>query len=141
VKAGLTPATDAAAMALNVKAGALLFHTIRLRIVDGNVLGCLEAFVGAGIPVTADEASLTSGSSHAYLGSTWLEDATAERLIDAVAASGDIAQHLGVLEGSALLRVRRTTFSKDGQPIEYLIAQYRGDRFEYTIPSSRIETT
>ena len=138
VKAGLSAATDAAAQALNVTPGTLLFQIHRLRIVDGVALGWLEAFVGSNISIKADASALTSGHSLAYLDSELLRDGYASRTIDAIGATDALAQHLDIAVDSPLLRIRRTTFSKNGQPIEYLTACYRGDRFEYTIPNAQL---
>jgi len=50
--------------------------------------------------------------------------------ISATAAAEDIAALLDVEIGTALLRVRRVTYSTDEQPIEYIQLYYPGDQHE-----------
>jgi len=137
VEAGLASIPEGPAEALGVEPGTRLFRVIRLRIADGEVLGILTSFVAEGIPVAADHASLTQGDSLSYLDGTGLLKAgVASRSVDAISASEEAAKHLGVVSGSPVLRIRRFISSASGKPVEYLTAQYRGDRFEYTLPET-----
>ena len=43
------------------------------------------------------------------------------------------AKYLGIKKGAATQLIKRTTFLKDKTPIEYTLAEYRGDRNKFTI--------
>jgi len=136
LSAGLSPVTDEAAEALGVKPGTQLFRSVRLRLVDDIVLGHLVAYVAPGVSLAADHESLSQGHSLSYLEATPLGHA--DRVIDALAAGGEVAAHLSVPAGSPALRIRRITFATDGAPVEHMTAHYRGDRFEYTLTGSPV---
>ena len=139
LSAGLAPVSKEAATALGVDEQTQLFRSVRLRLVDGEVLGYLVSYVAPGVPVAADHASLTHGQSLAYLDAAVI--GYANRVIDARGVSADVGAKLGVPAGSPVLRIRRTTHDIDGAAIEFMTAQYRGDRFEYTLDGSPVERT
>ena len=62
----------------------------------------------------------------------------AEQSISARLADAQLAQHLDVAIGSALLDVRRLIFDEDDQPIQWLHGLYRPDRYEYQMQLSRV---
>jgi GntR family transcriptional regulator len=139
LEAGLSPVPEDVAKALDVDSGTVLFRTQRLRVVDGVKLGYLTSYVAPGIPIAADKTSLTQGDSLSYLdGSGLLNDGMASRCVDAIYASVAVARHLAIEPGAPVLRIRRLITSASGQPVEFLVAQYRGDRFEYTLPSTQV---
>ena len=139
IEAGLAPIPEEPALALGVATDTQLFRVARVRMVDGTALGYLVSYVASGIPVAADGASLTQGVSLSYLdGSGLLSDGTAARSVDAISAGDEVAQHLGIDSGVPVLRIRRTITAASGQPVEFLVAQYRGDRFEYSLPTTRV---
>ena len=53
------------------------------------------------------------------------------RSIEARAATGEVAHHLGVPEGSPVLAFSGVTYLDDGRPIEYFIGLHRGDRSRF----------
>lgn len=54
----------------------------------------------------------------------------ADHVIQPGLADKEIAQHLEVEEGSAVLKLRGTTYSMTNKAIEYLEGVYRGDKYE-----------
>jgi GntR family transcriptional regulator len=54
-----------------------------------------------------------------------------DQVISAVAADATLAQRLHVRTGEPLLQVIRIAFDLRGKPIDYLLAAYRPDRFQY----------
>ena len=139
LEAGLAPTPESPAQALDVEPNTRLFRVARIRMVDGVALGYLVSFVGEGISVAVDHASLTRGDSLSYLdGTGLLNGGTAERCVDAISASEATANFLQVESGSPILRIRRTITSASGKPVEFLMAEYRGDRFEYTLPHTLV---
>ena len=55
----------------------------------------------------------------------------ADYRIEAANASPRVAKHLGLRPNDALLLIERTTFDQAGQPIDYEVLHYRGDRVRY----------
>jgi GntR family transcriptional regulator len=53
------------------------------------------------------------------------------RAIEARAATGEVAQHLGVSEGAPILAFTGVTYLDNGLPIEYFVGLHRGDRSRF----------
>jgi GntR family transcriptional regulator len=62
----------------------------------------------------------------------------AEQNISACLADTQVAKHLQVEVGSALLAVRRLVFDVNDHPIQWLYGLYRPDRYEYVMQLSRV---
>ena len=62
----------------------------------------------------------------------------AEQTISAKLANTDMARHLDVPIGSALLSVRRLIYDDLDKPIQWLQGLYRPDRYEYQMQLSRV---
>lgn len=62
----------------------------------------------------------------------------ARQTISARLADGQVAQHLGVAVGTALLAVRRLIHDEQGRPVQWLHGLYRPDRYEYQMQLSRV---
>lgn len=57
----------------------------------------------------------------------------ADLAMDAVTADAELARHLGLAPGDAVLRVDRLTHTRDGHPIDYETLYCRGDNFQYRL--------
>ena len=62
----------------------------------------------------------------------------ARQTISARLADAQVASHLGVAVGSALLAVRRLIHDEQGRPVQWLHGLYRPDRYEYQMQLSRV---
>lgn len=62
----------------------------------------------------------------------------AQQTISARLADAQVAQHLGIAVGSALLAVRRLIHDEQGRPVQWLHGLYRPDRYEYQMRLSRV---
>ena len=62
----------------------------------------------------------------------------AEQTISARLADAEMARHLDVPVGSALLSVRRLIYDQQDQPVQWLLGLYRPDRYEYQMQLSRV---
>lgn len=62
----------------------------------------------------------------------------ASQIISARLADAQVATHLGVAVGSALLAVRRLIQDEQGRPVQWLHGLYRPDRYEYQMQLSRV---
>ena len=63
----------------------------------------------------------------------------ANQLISATLADAEVAGHLGVEAGSALLKINRIVRDRDGRPVEYITALYRPDQYQYRMVLSRVQ--
>ena len=62
----------------------------------------------------------------------------AEQTISARLADAEMARHLDVPVGSALLSVRRLIYDQHDKPVQWLLGLYRPDRYEYQMQLSRV---
>ena len=62
----------------------------------------------------------------------------AQQTISARLADAQVATHLGVAVGSALLAVRRLIHDEQGRPVQWLHGLYRPDRYQYQMRLSRV---
>lgn len=60
-----------------------------------------------------------------------------EQQISAILADGQSARALKVAVGSPLLRIARVTYTANGVPVEYLIALYPPDRYQFSMTLSK----
>jgi GntR family transcriptional regulator len=64
----------------------------------------------------------------------------ATQTISARLADADVARHLDLPVGSALLAVRRLIHDEQERPVQWLHGLYRPDRYEYVMQLSRVGT-
>ncbi|MEJ1155983.1 MULTISPECIES: GntR family transcriptional regulator [Microbacterium] len=124
-----------AAEALAVDAGDEAVVLERLRFVDGEPWSLSTTWM----PTRVGELTLAVDMSHASLYRELRERGVVAthgtRSAEATVASHDQANLLGVSAGSALLRLRSTSWDADNRPIEFFVAYHRGDRsrFEFEL--------
>jgi GntR family transcriptional regulator len=53
-------------------------------------------------------------------------------------ADAEVARHLGVAVGTALLAVQRLVFDRRGHPVQWLLGLYRPDRYELRVELARL---
>ncbi|HID53000.1 MAG TPA: GntR family transcriptional regulator [Anaerolineae bacterium] len=127
-------APDEIAEQFEIEAGTPVYFLQRLRLVDGEPIGYHVAYAAPAAATAVDSSQLTAGGSLAYLGgSDILQGSYANRTLEAIPASAEVAALLGIEPGSPMLSIRRQVIGPDGRPIEILHAVYRGDRFQYQL--------
>jgi GntR family transcriptional regulator len=62
----------------------------------------------------------------------------ATQVISARLADAEVAPHLDVAVGSALLSVQRVVFDRRNRPVQWLLGLYRPDRYECRTELSRV---
>lgn len=119
---------------LEIPIGTQVFQLRRLRLADEEPVGYHIAHVVPDLGAAVDPKSLNQGGSLDYLhGPGLLGQSYANRTIEAVLASKEVARLLLVEEGSPILMIRRQVMDARGRVVEDLQAQYRGDRFQYRV--------
>lgn len=120
--------------------GATVLHVERVREADGEPFSYMESFIPEALAQHLDGAQLGNEPLLAMLEAAGAVVVTAEQTLSAVAADAKVAPELEVPIGAPLIRMRRLSRDKQGQPIEYFVSYYRPDRFEYRINLSRERT-
>ncbi|MFI0983518.1 GntR family transcriptional regulator [Streptomyces sp. NPDC021093] len=122
---------------LRLAPGSPVLRVRRLRTLDGSPV-LLERTVYTGWTADAVEALPDDCESvtRALRDATGLVFAHGEHHLDAVAAGTADAKELGVRRGSPLLRVRRTTTTADGRPVETGDDRYVPGSVVFTVRNS-----
>jgi GntR family transcriptional regulator len=131
------PATAQDAARLQLRQGTRVLHVLRVRGLDGEP-GLVERTVYADWISPAVETVDPDAASVTQLlyESTGLVFAYGEHVIDAVAASAQDAELLGIRRTSPLLRVRRVTTTREGRPVEWSDDRYRPDAVSFSVHNS-----
>ncbi|WP_336051993.1 GntR family transcriptional regulator [Streptomyces sp. CA2R101] len=130
-------ATAQEAALLQLAPGDEVLRVLRLRTLDGEAV-LLERTVYAGwIAGAVEELPADCESvTQALLDSSGLVFAHGEHHLDALAAGTVDARELRVRRGSPLLRVRRTTTTAEGRPVETSDDRYRPGAVVFTVRNS-----
>jgi GntR family transcriptional regulator len=114
----------------------------RLRRIDGEIAAFMRSFIPDSLHPQLLTRLRSCDFAHSSL-SRVLEQATGirphagHRWVQAVVADAEVAGHLGVGEGVALLYVESVEDDERGRRIEYSQAWHRGDRTRLELESSR----
>jgi len=134
IEKGFVEANKEVAEKLKVAYKSKVYRIRRLRLAEDKPIGTHTAFLPEAIASQIDEAGLLEGGSLNYLSAIpQMTMSHAIRSIEAVAASDLDVKLLKMTLGSPVLTIQRVVMSSSGEPIEYLHARYRGDRFKYQI--------
>jgi len=115
--------------ALGLMAGERTQRSVRVRLIDGEPFSHLTAHVPERIGRTYDAAELSAEPLLALMERSGISAARATQQVTATLAGPEVAAHLGVEVGSALIGLTRTVYAADGGGIEHLSALYRPDRY------------
>lgn len=128
------PASAEVAAGLELEPGTPVFELRRLRLANDEAIGYHVAHASPSLATSIDKGSLERGGSLGYLqAQKALEGSYADRVLEAIPASEEVAARLGVEEGTPMFLIRRQVFDREGQPVELLRAVYRGDRLQYHV--------
>jgi GntR family transcriptional regulator len=106
----IVAASETVARQLSLQRGTAVARIQRLRLADG-------------VPLSFDETYLPQDLEHQS--STPLMEA--EYRVAAVASHGTVARALGIIPGSPIFLIERTTHSDNHRPVDYERLYYRGD--------------
>lgn len=128
------PASAEIAGRLQLQPGTPVFELRRLRLANDEAIGYHVAHASAAVATAIDRERLESGGSLGYLqAQKVLEGSYADRVLEAIPATAEVAARLEIAEGTPMFLIRRQLFDREGQPIELLRAVYRGDRLQYHV--------
>ena len=116
----------------------------RLYLVNDSPLCIIHYYLPiqfAGIAKPLTDESLPRETSYSVFEKAGIRVGEAHNIIRAISADEETARCLDVPVSSPVLCLQRTTLSKKGAPLEYLVFYYRADEFEFSVrlyrPSSR----
>jgi GntR family transcriptional regulator len=134
----ILPATTEVATQLELPAGELVQKAQRVRSTSDGPLSHITTWVPQTIARHFDRKDLSQKPILMLLEASGVEVGRAVQTITARLADAELAQHLDVAVGSALLSVRRLIYDTQDRPVQWLHGLYRPDRYEYMMQLSRV---
>lgn len=113
-----------------------VLHIKRLRFSDGKPVGLHDTYLAPEVEISRDELEETN-SLYVVLETKYGKMKSGIDTIEAVEASEELSELLGIRPGAALLRITRVTEDHSGKPLEFVIATYRADLYRYKIRLDR----
>ena len=131
-------APDEVAQALRLPPGAQVQKAERVRSTAEGPLSHLTTWVPEAMASGFGARELARKPILVLLEESGVKVGRAEQTISARLADVDMARHLDVAVGSALLAVRRLIYDEHDRPVQWLHGLYRPDRYEYQMQLSRV---
>jgi GntR family transcriptional regulator len=131
-------ATEVVARQLALTTGAPVVRIQRVRLADGVAISFDETW----LPLEIGRKIITNDLEAEPIFSL-LEDkyniplTDAEYRLEAITAAAEVAQALGIEQGSAIFRIERTSYSTGNHPIDYERLHYRGDLVRFVTRLAR----
>ena len=133
----LCPA-DAVAQALQLPAGGRAQKAVRVRSTREGPLSHITTWVPADLARGFGRRELARQPILLLLEASGVKIGRATQQLSARLADADVAQHLDVPVGSALLAVSRLVLDANERPVQWLHGLYRPDRYQYEMQLSRV---
>jgi GntR family transcriptional regulator len=131
-------APDDVAKVLRLPPGEPVQKAERVRSTEAGPLSHITTWVPQRIARTFGKKELARQPILVLLEQSGVQVGRAEQTISARLADAEMARHLDVSVGSALLAVRRLIYDEQDQPVQWLHGLYRPDRYEYQMQLSRV---
>ncbi|WP_332824280.1 GntR family transcriptional regulator [Ramlibacter sp.] len=126
------------AMALRVAPGETVQKAVRVRSTREGPLSHITTWVPGDFATQFGKRELAKKPILMLLEESGVRVGGARQTISARLADAQVASHLGIAVGSALLAVRRLIHDEQGRPVQWLHGLYRPDRYEYQMQLSRV---
>lgn len=138
LEVGSVAASSEVAQALNLAPGAPVQKAVRVRSTREGPLSHITTWVPGDLARHFGRRELAKKPILVLLEEAGVRVGGARQTISARLADSQVATHLGVAVGSALMAVRRLIHDEDGRPVQWLHGLYRPDRYEYQMQLSRV---
>jgi GntR family transcriptional regulator len=135
---GTVTASEAVAQALGIAPGDPVQKAIRVRSTREGPLSHITTYVPAEVARRFGRRELSRKPILLLLEEAGVKVGRAVQIISARLADAEVAGHLDVSVGSALLAVRRLIYDEQERPVQWLHGLYRPDRYEYEMQLSRV---
>ncbi|MGB6007954.1 GntR family transcriptional regulator [Castellaniella sp.] len=137
IDSALVSASPSVAEALCIAPGTPVYKSLRVRSTDAGPLSYITTYVPQAVAeFTRDD--LQREPLLMLLEAAGVEFGGATQTISARLADAQVARHLDVSVGSALLAVTRVVRDMDDRPVQLLLGLYRPDRYQYQLQLSRV---
>ena len=133
----LLPAPSEVAEALGLRSGTPVYRAVRLGYFESKPYRYITTYVTAKTGDGWTKKTLEQNAVINLLKQAGLVMDRIEESITATLADAVTARRLKVSSGSPLIKVVRVSFDIKRRPLEYVIALYRPDRFQYTVSMKR----
>ena len=130
------PASAAEAERLGLPGGGTVYFLVRVRLLSGRPVMLERAVYPEKVGVLVAGFDLAIDSIAERLEALGVVFTDAEHVIDAVPAAAEDARWLGVRTGVPLLRERRFTTDRSGQPVEWSDDRYLGTEAAFSVRNS-----
>jgi GntR family transcriptional regulator len=134
----MVAASDSVAAALSLPPGALVQKAIRVRSTRDGPLSHITTYVPAELARRFGRRELSRKPILLLIEEAGVKVGRAVQTISARLADAEVAGHLDLAVGSALLAVRRLIYDEQERPVQWLHGLYRPDRYEYEMQLSRV---
>lgn len=131
-------ASQAVAAALGLRPGDPVQKAVRVRSTRDGPLSHITTYVPADVARRFGRRELSRKPILLLLEEAGVKVGRAVQTISAGLADAEIAGHLDLAVGSALLTVRRLIYDEQERPVQWLHGLYRPDRYEYEMQLSRV---
>jgi GntR family transcriptional regulator len=131
-------ASEGVAAALALSQGDPVQKAIRVRSTRAGPLSHITTYVPADVARRFGRRELSRKPILLLLEESGVKVGRAVQTISARLADAEVAGHLDVAVGSALLAVRRLIYDEQERPVQWLHGLYRPDRYEYEMQLSRV---
>ena len=126
----LTPASDQTAIDLKVDLNEPLAIIDRLRLVNREPIGIQSSILVHRLCRDILQYDFARDSLYDVLEKSYgIKLGRVKQVVQAVAASASLAEHLKISSGMPLLYIERISCTQDGTPLELFRAHYRSDRY------------
>ncbi|MDF2464279.1 MAG: GntR family transcriptional regulator [Ramlibacter sp.] len=131
-------ASEAVASALGLSPGDAVQKAIRVRSTREGPLSHITTYVPDDLARRFGRRELSRKPILLLLEEAGVQVGRAVQTVSARLADAEVAGHLEVAVGSALLAVRRLIYDEQERPVQWLHGLYRPDRYEYEMQLSRV---
>jgi GntR family transcriptional regulator len=132
------PASDSVARQLAVTAGTPVVRIQRVRLADNSPLSFDETYLPREIGERILENDLATEPIFSLLEQKYNTPLVeAEYRLEAVSADPTVARALGIVAGSPIFLIERTSYTTGRQPIDYEKLYYRGDQIRFVTRLAR----
>jgi GntR family transcriptional regulator len=132
----LVPLPQQLAEAFGQAAGSEILRIVRVRKDERSPISHTICYVVTALAPLLPPSAITSLPISATLAAAGVELARFEERITATLADSEVARHLDIDVGTALIRMTRKVRNREGRVLELLQALYRPDRYEYRVEYS-----
>lgn len=138
LEVGQVGASAEVAQALHIAPGDIVQKAVRVRSTREGPLSHITTWVPGDLASHFGKRELAKKPILVLLEEAGVRVGGARQVITARLADAQVAPHLGVAVGSALLAVRRIIHDEQGRPVQWLHGLYRPDRYQYQMQLSRV---